>query len=713
MKIIISLITLLFSINTFAQHFCATNDADFEHIERKALNSKSLKAAEDTNYVSVYFYLIAANQSSIPLDINQQKVDQIIEDLNAEFNELGIGFQNCDDLQIILNEDYPAQDVVAYDDGLRAHYQVNGSVSVFIAPNVFNGSSAVAIRTKEYIASTYLGFDTKTMIHEFGHIFSLPHTHSTDELVDGSNCITAGDKFCDTPADPNLLGLVDEDCKMTVEKTDANGDVYAPLLNNHMSYSRNTCRSSFTPEQIQAMQSTFEEKIVSKKYLQCDYDTSFGIVQSAPFSSDCVGFLSDGSGHLNYASNTSSSYLLETPNTSDKLTISFDLFETELNGDILKIYDGEDNTAPLLLEHSGSTLPNQFQASSNKVFIEFSTNNSEEYNGWVLRYSCFNGPDLEAILPYGNFYEINEDKLIVKIGITNHGTIASQVVQSSLRIYDVAFTFTGADTSLFFDTPVVEPFDTVQVEVEFDICIFEARNESRGSYKFELFLDWFNVMQERSRANNYEKQSSIGDDPICTTCSDKSGFNLQRDSLEDGSGKNQRYEANLSCNWLIEVEQGNLIHAYFDYVDIAPYNSFSKTGDSLLIYDGADNSSELLAVIKGYEFKDTLISSTNSLFLEFISDSIGTGLGWKMQYFTSGTSALKENENLEILVYPNPSSNGEFFLKDNLTSELQLYQADGRLIADLEEGVKSFKVPKPGVYILKSRYGFYQRLLSY
>jgi hypothetical protein len=42
--------------------------------------------------------------------------------------------------------------------------------------------------------------------HEIGHNFGLLHTHQTPpaELVSGTNCATAGDEVCDTPADPNL-----------------------------------------------------------------------------------------------------------------------------------------------------------------------------------------------------------------------------------------------------------------------------------------------------------------------------------------------------------------------------------------------------------------------------------------------------------------------------------------------------------------------------
>ena len=62
-----------------------------------------------------------------------------------------------------------------------------------------------------------------TLPHEVGHFYGLPHTHDQgNELVNGSNCATAGDNFCDTPADPNLSGVVNSSCVYTGTATDAN-----------------------------------------------------------------------------------------------------------------------------------------------------------------------------------------------------------------------------------------------------------------------------------------------------------------------------------------------------------------------------------------------------------------------------------------------------------------------------------------------------------
>ena len=100
--------------------------------------------------------------------------------------------------------------------------------------------------------------NTSTLAHEIGHYFGLYHTHqSGNELVNGSNCATAGDLLCDTPADPTLTGLVNSNCVYTGSASDANGDTYVPDPLNLMSYSLKHCRDIFTTDQVARMDSYY------------------------------------------------------------------------------------------------------------------------------------------------------------------------------------------------------------------------------------------------------------------------------------------------------------------------------------------------------------------------------------------------------------------------------------------------------------------------
>ena len=77
--------------------------------------------------------------------------------------------------------------------------------------------------------------------HEMGHIFNLAHPFETVfgvECTSGSNCLLAGDRICDTPADPSLYTYpVDPFCVFVAAVTPpCSGDPpYDPDTSNFMS----------------------------------------------------------------------------------------------------------------------------------------------------------------------------------------------------------------------------------------------------------------------------------------------------------------------------------------------------------------------------------------------------------------------------------------------------------------------------------------------
>ncbi len=102
---------------------------------------------------------------------------------------------------------------------------------------------------------------SSTIAHELGHYFSLDHTFSpTDglELVNGSNCATAGDGVCDTPADPydeskSLSEYVNDACEFIYNGKDTNGDFYNPDVANVMGYYKKCRCPKFTHGQYVKM----------------------------------------------------------------------------------------------------------------------------------------------------------------------------------------------------------------------------------------------------------------------------------------------------------------------------------------------------------------------------------------------------------------------------------------------------------------------------
>ncbi len=115
--------------------------------------------------------------------------------------------------------------------------------------------------------------DDKTIVHEFGHYFGLFHTFDTEfgkEKVSGENCATAGDRICDTPADPGeqySIYINPTTCEMAQHKEDSTGAEYKPLINNFMAYYK-PCylkKYTFTNGQLEVIRNvaaTFRRKVL-------------------------------------------------------------------------------------------------------------------------------------------------------------------------------------------------------------------------------------------------------------------------------------------------------------------------------------------------------------------------------------------------------------------------------------------------------------------
>ncbi len=180
--------------------------------------------------------------------------------LNSFYINANIRFVVLDDIHYIDDDEFFDFDTGDEEDFCGEHD----------VPNVINIYFFNSIRTGMHTLCGYAYFpqgkdrvlmtnacaiNGSSLPHEFGHYFMLYHTHgksntgSTDELVDGSNCNSAGDKVCDTPPDPNLSGKVSEDCIYIGSGSDKNGMNYKPDTYNMMSYAPKVCRQHFTPGQ--------------------------------------------------------------------------------------------------------------------------------------------------------------------------------------------------------------------------------------------------------------------------------------------------------------------------------------------------------------------------------------------------------------------------------------------------------------------------------
>ena len=209
--------------------------------------------------------------------VNETGLKNAVRGAGNFFSRIGIEFEADDSIYVLAN---PRFDLMGSTAELEENAKLNAKpnrINLFIIDGFdkdLEGAAGIAGGNYMHIASG--SANAGTIAHETGHIFSLEHTfgtgdvlaaaagepfESTDELVDGSNCGSAGDFVCDTPADPYIFPSGDEtepvtyfeNCIFVYDSLDANGHYYDPHPGNIMSYYSSTdcpCSSFLTDGQL-------------------------------------------------------------------------------------------------------------------------------------------------------------------------------------------------------------------------------------------------------------------------------------------------------------------------------------------------------------------------------------------------------------------------------------------------------------------------------
>lgn len=213
------------------------------------------------------------NDSLGKSNIEEPLITNAVNSLNGYFSEICVSFQLCE-FRYIDNFQYDTLLNGEEDNELNAKYHERFRINIFFIetydqePDVCGRGTLGGVGQLEtgnvYMVKKCTSPGDLTIVHEMGHFFGLPHTFegSGIELVDGSNCETAGDKICDTPADPFVFGddasgYVNEldIIEFIDERKDANGDFYDPDTKNIMSYYPGASR--FTHGQYLKMAETY------------------------------------------------------------------------------------------------------------------------------------------------------------------------------------------------------------------------------------------------------------------------------------------------------------------------------------------------------------------------------------------------------------------------------------------------------------------------
>lgn len=194
-----------------------------------------------------------------------------VSNLNIEFAPICVSFEVCsiDSIENFRYNNVDDRPNPNHWEEMQTLYHIRNRINIYYVQDITSPAGAAGFAGLGCITNlTSNGIVLKNnsaLPHEMGHYFGLSHTFegSGVELVNGSNCTTAGDKICDTPADPYIhpSDFADyiENCIFISDRRDANGQYYDPILTNIMSYYPCTCEpgKGFTHQQYKKMAETY------------------------------------------------------------------------------------------------------------------------------------------------------------------------------------------------------------------------------------------------------------------------------------------------------------------------------------------------------------------------------------------------------------------------------------------------------------------------
>lgn len=214
------------------------------------------------------------------IEIREGQILQAIDTLNTYFAPICARFELCD-FNTIENFQYSLPRNTNEWQQMKVKYQQNNRINVFIVLDIpwvpfdcgYSDLGGLAFPQRDAIMLKLgcLIESPKSLSHEMGHYFGLLDTYgamdSPPELVDGSNCETAGDLLCDTPADPFVPGDTlspkylhpNVICRFVYTGRDARGQYYVPDVGNMMTLYPDTCRCGFTQQQFQKMTDIYRD----------------------------------------------------------------------------------------------------------------------------------------------------------------------------------------------------------------------------------------------------------------------------------------------------------------------------------------------------------------------------------------------------------------------------------------------------------------------
>lgn len=169
--------------------------------------------------------------------------------------------------------------------------------------------------------------------------------------------------------------------------------------------------------------------------------------------------------------------------------------------------------------------------------------------------------------------------------------------------------------------------------------------------------------------------------------------------ITDGSGTNN-YNNNTFCKWLINPPNASKIEAYFTMLD-----TYDST-DVVSVYDPATSPGTLLGTFSNSIPANNYIeSNSGQMLVVFSTDGQHTADGFGLAYTADTSTSVKESQQGELKVYPNPSDG--ILTVDLGDSQryntIEVLSMEGKMVVQQQAAAKTELVLSPGIYVLRIR----------
>lgn len=673
----------------------------------------------------------------------------------AELNDLYFGTPFLFDLQtinFINNSDYFDFNSTN-DNDITSQHNFNNTINIYF----FN---SLAVNNEEICGYAYFPDTGKnfimmsngcvpgsTLAHEIGHYFALYHTHgktntgTTDELVNGMDCDITGDDVCDTPADPNLSGIVGSGCKMSEVIVDSNGEVFNPDTRNLMSYSNSTCRTLFTEGQIERMYAaylSFKQNLkISEVY--ADFISS----ELSTCQGEEVEFTSTSSGLMDVNWTFSGGSIESSSNLTE--VVSFDrpgVFEIKLQG--------RDALGNIYLKEG-------------KIFVRSTDNDvvdviNEDFESTVSSYSVVNEDDDVTFLPTPLASKNGEQSLYInnynynKIGAIDYLIFPKMnaAVTKSITIefnyaYANIFNIFSEGLEIVYETscntwePIWQSFgeDLVTADIGFynyvpferdwkeQIVEFNLPEElqtvrlalrSTNGFGNNLFIDDFRVSPNDP---DFRISSIVTEDVIClgdangsvkVEVAGEGEFLFSLDNIEFGTS--ETFENLKTGSYTVYVKNVNSNITESQDFEIKSSAAYPKKP---VIFEQDDELAANVSLLNGesiqWYFNDQVLEGENGLKIEreefgiySVAVTNGTCTSFSEPYLVTSTNDITSGLTETVRIYPNPSEGMIYFNESNNTNlgKVRIFNNKGILVIEtfsIPSGIDISTLPN-GIYII-------------